>query len=80
MAKGYSCSLCNRSGFASMDSLVQHIKREHMGKLSDGSIEYLLSVGVKPSRIIEFCRENKIKIDESKVYRIATKMMKEGRL
>jgi len=78
--KGIPCGLCNRSDFASIDSVVGHIKREHMGKLSDKSIEYLLSLGIKPSRIVEFCKENKIKVDESKVYRIATKMMKEGLL
>jgi len=48
-----------------------------MGKLSDSSIEYLLKLGVKPNRIIEFCKKNKIKVDESKVYKIALKLVRE---
>jgi len=44
--------------------------------LSDGSVEYLLSQGLSPDRIIEFCRRNKIKVNKSKVYRIALKLVK----
>lgn len=70
------CMLCPKSNFSSIDAVIQHIKSQHMGKLSDSSIEYLLSLGVKPGRIIEFCKNNRIKVDESKVYRIALKLEK----
>ena len=76
----YDCPLCPRSDFSSMDSLIQHIKTQHMGKLSDSSIEYLLTQGVKPDKILEFCKKNKIKVDKSKVYRIALKLVREGEL
>ena len=71
------CELCGRNDFSSNDSVIQHIKTQHIGKLSDSSIEYLLKLGVKPNRIIEFCKKNKIKVDESKVYKIALKLIKE---
>lgn len=71
------CELCGRNDFSSNDSVIQHIKSQHMGKLSDSSIEYLLKLGVKPNRIIEFCKKNKIKVDESKVYKIALKLVRE---
>ena len=71
------CELCGRDDFSSNDSVIQHIKSQHMGKLSDSSIEYLLKQGVKPNKIIEFCKKNKIKVDESKVYKIALKLVRE---
>ena len=71
------CELCGRNDFSSNDSVIQHIKTQHMGKLSDSSIEYLLKLGVKPNKIIEFCKKNKIKVDESKVYKIALKLVRE---
>jgi len=71
------CELCGRNDFSSNDSVIQHIKTQHMGKLSDSSIEYLLKLGVKPNKIIEFCKKNKIKVDESKVYKIALKLIRE---
>ena len=71
------CELCGRNDFSSNDSVIQHIKSQHMGKLSDSSIEYLLKQGVKPNKIIEFCKKNKIRVDESKVYKIALKLVRE---
>ena len=71
------CELCGRNDFSSNDSVIQHIKTQHMGKLSDSSIEYLLKQGVKPNKIIEICKKNKIKVDESKAYKIALKLIKE---
>ena len=73
----YVCKICGRNDFSSNDSVIQHIKSQHMGKLSDSSIEYLLKQGIKPNRIIEFCKKNKIKVDESKVYKIALKLIRE---
>ena len=72
---GKSCKLCDNI-FSSTESLIQHIRSQHVGKLSDESIEYLLSQGLSPDRIIEFCRRNKIKVNKSKVYRIALKLVK----
>ena len=72
-----SCKLCNNDIFSNTDSLIQHIKSQHVGKLSEGSIEYLLLQGIKPDRIIEFCGRNGIKVDKSKVYKIALKLVKE---
>ena len=77
MGRKYACGLCPKRGFSSVDAVVEHIKSQHMGKLSDSSIEYLLKLGVKPNRIIEFCKKNKIKVDESKVYKIALKLVRE---
>ncbi len=74
------CELCGRNDFASVESVVQHIKSQHVGKLSESSVEYLLSQGVKLDKIIKFCKENRIKVDESKVYRIAVKMVREGKI
>ena len=71
------CELCGRDDFSSKDSVIQHIKSQHMGKLSDSSIEYLLRQGVKPNKIIEFCKKNRIKVDESKVYKMALKLIRE---
>ena len=73
----YVCKICGRNDFSSNDSVIQHIKSQHMGKLSDSSIEYLLKQGIKPNKIIEFCKKNKIKVDESKVYKIALKLIRE---
>ena len=70
------CELCGRDDFSSNDSVIQHIKTQHMGKLSDSSIEYLLKQGVKLNKI-EFCKKNKIKVDEYKVYKIALKLVGE---
>ena len=80
MGKKYSCSLCGRNDFTSNESVIQHIKTQHVGRLSEGSIEYLLSQGVSPEKLIQFCKENKIKVDESKVYKIAVRMVKEGKI
>ena len=74
----YVCELCGRDDFSSNDSVIQHIKTQHMGKLSDSSIEYLLKQGIKPDRIIEFCSENKIKVNKSKVYKIALRLVGES--
>ena len=71
------CKLCGRNDFSNNDSVIQHIKTQHMGKLSDSSVEYLLKQGVKLNKIIEFCKKNKIKVDESKAYKIALKLIKE---
>jgi len=76
----YRCELCGRDDFSSLDSVINHIKTQHVGKLSDSSIEYLLELGVKPSKILEFCKREKIKVDESKVYKIALRMVREGKL
>ncbi len=80
MARNHACQLCGRNGFSSNDSVIKHIKNEHVGKLSDGSIEHLLLNGVKPDKIIKFCRENRIEVDERKVWRIATKLAGEGKI
>jgi len=80
MPRTFSCDFCGRDGFSSVDSVVKHIMNEHVGKLSDQSIEYLLSQGVKPDRIVEFCRRNRVKVDEKKVYKIALKMVREGKI
>jgi len=78
VAREHRCELCGRDDFSSLDSVINHIKTQHVGKLSDGSIEYLLRLGVSPKRIVEFCRENGIKVDERKVYRIAVKLVRGG--
>jgi len=74
---GYTCQYCGKEGFSSISAVVEHIKKQHMGRLSEQSIEHLLRQGIKPDKIIEFCKENKIKVDESKVYKIALKLIKE---
>ena len=80
MPKRINCPLCPRNDFASTESLINHIKSQHVGKLSESSVRYLLSQGVKPDRIIQFCKENRIKVDTSMVYRVAVRMVKEGEL
>ncbi len=80
MPKRINCPLCQRNDFASTESLINHIKSQHVGKLSESSVRYLLSQGVKPDRIIQFCKENRIKVDTSMVYRVAVRMVKEGEL
>jgi len=80
MVRRYDCPFCDRSDFSGMGSFIQHIKNQHVGKLSDSSIEYLLLNGVKPDDIINFCKKNRVRVDESKVYRIALKLTKEGKL
>ncbi|RLI83899.1 hypothetical protein DRP04_00270 [Archaeoglobales archaeon] len=73
MARKYVCPRCGRE-FTSSESEWKHFKNEHVGKLSDESIEYLLLNGVKPDRIIAHGAEPK------RVYKIARKLMKEGKL
>jgi len=75
MPRKICCPLCERKDFSSINSLVEHIKNTHMGKLGDSSIEYLLSIGVKPDEIISFCKSERIKVDKSKVYKIALKLI-----
>lgn len=75
MGKGYTCGICGRT-FSSSNAVVEHIKSQHAGKLSDSSIEWLLKQGVKPNRIVEWCKKNRVKVDESKIWKIARKMMK----
>jgi len=80
MGRKYRCELCGREDFSSLDAVINHIKTQHVGKLSDGSVEYLLEQGVNPKRIVEFCRRNRVKVDEKKVYRIAIKLVRDGRI
>ena len=53
---------------------------QHIGILDDESIEYLLKTGATPEKIVEFCKDNKIKVDKRKVYRIALKLAKYGEI
>ena len=76
MSKKICCLLCGRKDFSSVSSLVEHIKNSHMGKLSDKSVEYLLSIGVKPDAIIEYCKSERIKVDKSKVFKIALRLVR----
>ena len=76
MPKKICCPLCGRKDFSSVSSLVEHIKNSHMGKLSDKSVEYLLSIGVKPDAIIEYCKSERIKVDKSKVFKIALRLIR----
>lgn len=71
------CFLCGRNDLSSVNSLIEHVKSQHAGKLSESSVKYLLEIGIKPNKLIEYCKENKIKLDESKVYRTALKLLEE---
>jgi hypothetical protein len=79
VARKHVCEFCGKV-YTTSGAVLEHIKRDHLGKLSESSIEYLLELGVKPDKIVQFCKREKIKVDESKVFRIALKMVREGRL
>jgi hypothetical protein len=79
MPRKHVCEFCGRE-YTTNEAVLEHIKRDHLGKLSESSIEYLLELGVKPNKIIEFCRREKVKVDESKVYKIAVKMVRKLRV
>jgi len=76
MSRKTCCPLCGRKYLSGVDSLVEHIKNTHMGKLSDESVEYLLSIGVKPDDIIEYCKSERIKVDKPKVFKIALRLIR----
>jgi len=46
----YVCNLCGRK-FKSNKSLLEHIMKYHVGKLSEESIEYLKSLGIPDEKI-----------------------------
>jgi hypothetical protein len=50
-----------------------------LGKLSEPSIRYLLELGISPRKILEYCQREKIKIDESKLIKIAQQVMCNGK-
>jgi len=57
----YTCPLCGRK-LSSNSSVIEHIKKEHVGRLSKESFEYLRSLGVSAEKIIRFCEENGIRM------------------
>lgn len=57
------CLLCDRK-FSSRTSLFEHIKKEHVGKLSRESYEYLIELGIPRDEILQFCERNSIKIEK----------------
>ncbi|MEM2191372.1 MAG: hypothetical protein QW540_08100 [Archaeoglobaceae archaeon] len=57
-----TCRVCNKK-FANTDSLIEHIRKEHCGKLSLESYVYLKMIGVATERILDFCEKNNIRID-----------------
>ncbi|MEM2716771.1 MAG: hypothetical protein QW455_04010 [Archaeoglobaceae archaeon] len=56
------CQLCGRK-FTSNISAFEHLKREHVGKLTEESYRYLISLGVSHEKIADFCRANGIQLD-----------------
>ena len=76
--RGHRCELCGKDGFSSSDAVVEHIKTQHCGKLSEGSIEWCLRQGITPKHLIDWCKRNEVKVDESKVYKIARRLVREG--
>ena len=58
----YTCPLCGRK-LSSNSSVIEHIKKEHVGRLSNESFEYLRELGVPEERIVRFCRENGIELN-----------------
>ena len=55
------CPLCGRA-YSNSTAVVEHIKKEHSGKLSQLSFDYLRSLGVPVEKIIRFCEENGIRM------------------
>ncbi len=53
--------MCGRT-FTSSASEFEHLKREHIGRMSRESFEYAVSVGVPPEKLLKFCRENGIEL------------------
>ncbi|MEM2272389.1 MAG: hypothetical protein QXP56_06970, partial [Archaeoglobaceae archaeon] len=57
----FNCLICGKN-FTSSNSHFEHLK-QHVGKLSEESYRYLISLGVANEKIIEFCRANGIQLD-----------------
>lgn len=53
MPRKHACPLCGRT-FTTSQAALEHLKKEHVGKLSDQSVEYLMEQGVPARRIMEF--------------------------
>ncbi len=55
------CNICGRK--VNGENLIAHIKRQHAGKLTRESIDYLLSLGIGIRKIVEFARQEGIEIE-----------------
>ena len=60
MPRKYKCPMCPKS-FTTIAALHEHMKKEHVGRLSP-SFSYLLWQGVSAEKIIEFCKRNGVEI------------------
>ncbi len=68
--KPIECTFRGRK-FTSNTSAFEHVKREHVGKLSEKSYRYLISLGISAEKIIEFCKTNGVQIDAYIVHKKA---------
>jgi len=59
MPRRFPCPICGRT-FTSCESELEHIRRDHVGRLSKASFEHLIKQGVSVEKIREFCRREGI--------------------
>ena len=63
MPRRQLCPLCGKA-FSTVDAVVDHIRKEHSGKLSKRSVEYLISLGIGMDKIAEYCKKEGIKLGD----------------
>ncbi len=56
MPRKYPCPIegCNKT-FTSSSAVVEHIRKEHVGKLDKDGLEYAVSVGIPPEKMFVYC-------------------------